>query len=229
MVFDLSFYKFPSTPYLYSPANQKIREDKVLSEKEAEWFLSNRIVVEEKIDGANLGISFDSNGVLQLQNRGHYLYTPYIGQWKPLERWLKSRFQSLFDILVDDYIIFGEWCYYTHSIYYNSLPDWFIGFDVFDKNRNIFLSVKERNDILARADLPIVPYISEGYFNKESLDTILKKSTYGDERCEGLYLRINDSKQLIKRAKYVRSDFSQSIEKHWTKKKVQKNKLRWLL
>ena len=71
-----SFFKFPSTPHLAALPDVDIREDKVLSESERFDFLRHSLVVEEKVDGANLGISFDSEGNIRAQNRGAYLYPP---------------------------------------------------------------------------------------------------------------------------------------------------------
>ena len=129
---DDSFYKFPHTPYLISPSVLFDRHDKVLTESEANQFFTMPVFVEEKIDGANLGISFQSDGTIHLQNRGHRIGEPFVGQWEPLTVWLNSRVDCLFDVLMDRYILFGEWCYVTHSIHYDNLPDWFIAFDVFD-------------------------------------------------------------------------------------------------
>ena len=80
-----SFFKFPSTPHLAALPDVDIREDKVLSESERFDFLRHSLVVEEKVDGANLGISFDSEGNIRAQNRGAYLYPPRSGQWKKLD------------------------------------------------------------------------------------------------------------------------------------------------
>ena len=40
----------------------------------------------------------------------------------------------LFEILSEKFILFGEWCYAQHSIFYDRLPDWFLGFDIYDKD-----------------------------------------------------------------------------------------------
>ena len=66
-----AFFKFPSTPHLSIGDGVDIRADKVLSESERIAFLRQKIVVEEKIDGANLGLSFDPEGEIRVQNRGH--------------------------------------------------------------------------------------------------------------------------------------------------------------
>lgn len=220
-----SFYKFPSTPYLFSPPNGISRQDKVLTDDEVQLFFSETVTVEEKIDGANLGISFNSDGAIRVQNRGDCILPPYMGQWEPLSRWLEIKENSLFDVLLDRYIVFGEWCYYCHSVVYNSLPDWFIAFDIFDKQKSRFLSVQRRDDFIAEMNLALVPELFRGNVAKEALGAFMGKSAYGDDKREGLYFRIDSNDYLARRAKYVRTDFSQSIETHWSKKKAVKNRL----
>ncbi len=222
---DDSFYKFPHTPYLILPPKATNRQDKTLSDNEANQFFSEVVLVEEKIDGANLGISFRADGAIQLQNRGHRVEKPFVGQWEPLTLWLGSRTDALFDVLTDKYILFGEWCYVTHSIHYDNLPDWFIAFDVFDKNSHHFLAAKKRNEIVNEAGLAVVPLLFEGRISRDLLDRLIGKSAFGKEKCEGLYFRIDSSDYLLHRAKYVRNDFSQSIDTHWRKKRVVHNQL----
>jgi len=74
------FFKFPTTPHLAAPDGVDLRGDKVLPGPERDDFLANDLVIEEKVDGANLGISFDSEGNIRAQNRGSYLHLPGTGQ-----------------------------------------------------------------------------------------------------------------------------------------------------
>ena len=224
-MFVESFYRFPNTPYLIKPSAKTSRLDKILTEEEADLFFSRNVTVEEKIDGANLGISFQKDGEIRLQNRGHYLSEPFLGQWAPLSRWLQGNLECLFDILLDKYILFGEWCYAKHSIYYNCLPDWFIAFDLYDKDINRFLSVRKRNLILANSGLTIVPILYEGHFLKEMLKDYCGKSVFSETDREGLYFRIDTKDYLQYRAKYVQPCFTQSIDTHWSKKAVIHNQL----
>ena len=64
------FFKFPSTPHLITMPGVDIRDDKVLTPAECEEFLGHELTIEEKVDGANLGISFDSDAGIRAQNRG---------------------------------------------------------------------------------------------------------------------------------------------------------------
>lgn len=219
-----SFYKYPTTPYLIA-TNNSTRSDKILSERQVNNILSDTITVEEKIDGANLGISFSSEGTLLIQNRGHYISQPYIGQWKPLTRWLNIHEDMLFDKLSDRLILFGEWCYAKHSVYYNKLPDWFIAFDVYDKVSQNFYSVTRRNSIIDSLGITIVPCIATGKFTFSSLKDLLTISAFGDDESEGLYIRRDDGNWLNTRAKLVRPEFTQSINLHWSKSLFTTNKL----
>ncbi|NQU64128.1 MAG: hypothetical protein HQ517_07580 [SAR324 cluster bacterium] len=51
------FFKFLSTPHLLTLAGVDIQGDKVLSESERNDFLLHELVIEEKLDGANLGLT----------------------------------------------------------------------------------------------------------------------------------------------------------------------------
>ena len=90
-------FKFPSTPHLTTLECVEVRSDKVLSKAERLGFLQHEIFVEEKVDGANLGISFDTEGSLFLQNRGSHLNLPGAGQWKKLDQWLSPKMDVIFE------------------------------------------------------------------------------------------------------------------------------------
>lgn len=220
-----SFFKFPSTHHLVFSSENEYRSDKLISDEEKRILLSSEVTIEEKIDGSNLGISFDKNGQIHLQNRGSYLYPPYRGQWEKMLVWLDLYCDKLFDILEDKYVLFGEWCYAKHSIYYSSLPNWFIAFDVYDICERKFFSVKRRNEIIKGAGLPIVPFIKYGRFQEADIPGLIQKSAYGDSLCEGLYFRHDMGDWLNIRAKYVRKTFSQSIVEHWGSVPLQKNEI----
>ena len=63
--------KYPRTPHLEGSRLQPGDED--LNQIPFSDIQGRHLAVEEKIDGANSGISFGENGELMLQSRGHYL------------------------------------------------------------------------------------------------------------------------------------------------------------
>lgn len=220
------FFKFPSTPHIATLSGVDVRSDKVLSESERMEFLRHVLVVEEKIDGANLGISFDSDGNIQVQNRGAYLYPPWSGQWKNLWKWLVPHIDPLFDHLTNQFILFGEWCYARHSVFYDRLPDWFLGFDIYDKQNGQFWSVARRDELLKTLGLAQVPRLAQGRFTLKDLEGLLSRSKIGSQPAEGLYLRVEQKDWLVQRGKLVRPKFVQSIIRHWSYFDISPNRLR---
>lgn len=218
------FYKFPSTPHLALLDDVEVRVDKVMSESERDEFLQHDIVVEEKVDGANLGISFTSSCTLTLQNRGMYLRPPYSGQWKKLNEWLERRLDLFFDSLEDQFVLFGEWCYARHSIGYDRLPDWFLGFDIFDRRRGKFISSPRRDEKFIGLGIFGVPSLKQGRFSLDELIHLLSVSRLGNQPAEGLYLRFDAGDFLRGRAKLVRPMFIQSTAEHWSRKPIKPNR-----
>lgn len=221
------FFRFPHTPHLAWLAHGTPRDDKVLSNTEVETMLSAPVVVEEKLDGANIGISVDEHGRLLVQNRGQYLERPFSGQFARLETWLDRHEDALFDALGSRLIAFGEWCAARHSINYEQLPDWWLLFDVYDKQKQKFWSTKRRN---ALANMIGVAYVPQLFFGDVSLASLTHqlidaKSAYSDGPLEGIVIRREDSDWLLQRAKLVRADFTQSIEQHWRSQALTWNNL----
>jgi ATP-dependent RNA circularization protein (DNA/RNA ligase family) len=220
----MEFYRFPRTSHLAWLGRQPPRQDKLFSEIERREFLSHRVVVEEKVDGANIGISVDEHGILRAQNRGSYLVLERNHpQFKPLFGWLEQRRQLLIDALGANLLLFGEWCYAVHTIHYTRLPDWFLGFDVYDQAERKFWSTARRDALLTDLRLAIVPRLGTGRFDLPHLQPFLQKSALTNDPPEGIYLRRDEGKYLVNRAKLVRAEFTQAIGEHWSRRPLRVN------
>jgi ATP-dependent RNA circularization protein (DNA/RNA ligase family) len=219
------FFKYPSTPHLALLEDRSVRGDKIMSEIERNEFLQHELVIEEKVDGANLGISFDSDGNIRAQNRGNYLRLPGSGQWKRLAGWLTPRTENLFDIISDRYILFGEWCYAQHSVKYDRLPDWFLGFDLYDKQTGNFLALHRRDKLLREIQIEQVPFLARSRFTLVEIKLLLARSKLGNQPAEGICIRYESGDWLVKRAKLVRPSFLQEMDQHWSRAGIKKNRL----
>lgn len=222
---DEPFFKFPHTPHLAWLSSQPCRQDKVLSTSEARELLSAEVLVEEKVDGANLGISADPSGELRVQNRGSFLGTRAHAQFEPLWSWLEARREPLLQALGSNLILFGEWCFAVHSVRYDALPDWFLAFDVYDRHAGRFWSSPRRDALIASLGLASVPTLARGHFSLEDLQRMLGVSQLTSAPMEGLYVRHDEGDFLAARAKLVRSEFVQAIAKHWSSLPLQRNAL----
>jgi len=218
------FHKFPSTPHLAWLGRSPVRDDKVLSPPEAADFLTDEIVVEEKIDGANLGISVNEAGELQFQNRGNLLTGSLTGQWKPIRGWMASHLSGFRRHLRPDLILFGEWCFATHSVRYTALPDWFVAFDVFDRTCGRFWNTQRRNGLAERLGIAVVPGVFRGTATLDELIALASQpSSFGASAREGLYLRKEAHSVLTARTKLVNPAFSQAIDTHWSRGPLRRN------
>lgn len=221
------FFRFPHTPHLAWLGAGSPRDDKVLSSAEVNALLSNNVVVEEKLDGANLGISAGTAGTSRFQNRGQYLLPPWSGQFARLASWLPAHEPALADALGDNLILFGEWCTARHSMDYTTLPDWFLAFDVYDRNEGRFWSTVRRNNLTKQLGLSSVPQIFAGRTTIEKLKQLVlhEPSHFRSGPLEGVAIRRESSEWLDARAKLVHPDFTQAITEHWSRRGVEWNRL----
>ena len=221
------FFRFPHTPHLAWLGTSAPRDDKVLAPTEASALLDADVVVEEKLGGANLGLSFGIDGRLRAQNRGQYLQPPFPGQFAHLGPWLNAHEDALFDALNTHLIAFGEWCAARHSLDYTALPDWWLVFDVYDRRETHFWCTRRRNDWARDLGLPVVPILLRGQTDLIALNILLNncRSQYREGLMEGAVIRVEDDRWLYQRAKLVRPEFTHQIESHWRDRKLVWNHL----
>jgi hypothetical protein len=199
-------------------------------------------VIEEKLDGANSGLSFTQGAQLLLQSRGHYLMGgSRERQFAPMHQWAAAHEQWLLERLEDRYVMYGEWMYSKHSVFYDQLPGYFHEFDVWDRQEQCFLSTPRRRALLAGGPVVHAPVLYEGEMPQEGrlLTSIVRPSlgkspnwqenferavhkhglplalcwqqTDHDNACEGLYVKVEDSDRVMGRFKFVRQSFAQTI------------------
>lgn len=221
------FFRYPHTPHLAWLGEGVPRDDKVLTTAEVKSLLADAVLVEEKLDGANLGLSLDADGQLQLQNRGQYLTEPHAGQFTRLPAWLSQHGGALHAVLNPRLVFFCEWCAARHSLDYSALPDWLLLFDVYDKSVGRFWNSSRRNKLANEAGLVTVPQV---FYAKTSLSELKRlvvtaPSNYRSGSLEGLVIRRESSEWCEVRAKLVRPDFTQEIDTHWRKRSIEWNRI----
>lgn len=223
------FFRFPHTPHIAWLGEGAPRDDKVLAPDEVAALLSGPVVVEEKLDGANLGFSVGPDGHLRAQNRGQYLIEPHAGQFQRLPEWITLHGTGLVESLGEDLIAFGEWCAARHSLDYPALPDWWLLFDVYDRGEGRFWSTRRRNELAETLGLATVPRLAAGLQTVASLRRGVGewRSRYREGGLEGVVVRREDEDWLQARGKLVRADFTQAIDSHWRSRKLEWNRVQW--
>ncbi|EQC25842.1 hypothetical protein SDRG_16291 [Saprolegnia diclina VS20] len=220
--------KFPRTRHLL-PSGGVTRDDLVLDPLDAGRFVQTRVTIQEKVDGANLGLFLNDDFAIVAQNRSHFCNSSTAPQFKGLDIWIQVHQFELIELLSPPgrYVLYGEWLFAQHSIGYSRLPSYFLAFDILDRADNTFWSVERVTERLEETSIHMVPTLStttvadlDGY--QRLLET---PSAFYDGPVEGIVIRREEDGVLVDRAKLVRDDFIQEIGDHWAKKGVVKNQL----
>jgi len=198
------------------------------------------VVVEEKIDGANAGISV-VDGQLKLQSRGHYLTGgPRERHWDLFKRWAGAHAGELRRVLAGGLVLYGEWLYAKHTVFYDRLPHYFLEFDVREPD-GVFWSTELRRELFADAPfVRSVPVVWEGicddparlpelvapslYKSPEWRSTLAEAAdaagvdpdraageTDPSDLAEGLYIKVEEEGRVVERYKWVRASFLTSV------------------
>ncbi len=237
---SIPLLKYPRTPHLQGSRLQP--GDSAHDQTPLSSLEGCHVVIEEKLDGANSAVSFSEGGDLRLQSRGHYLMGGGSErQFNLLKVWAAAHENSVLSHLEDRYVMFGEWDFAKHSVWYDRLPHYFNEFDLYDRATGEFLSTQRRHELLKGSPVVSVPVLYAGPMPTRPHDLwklvfwSLAKShqwrkafeaqvaregqplqlswqqTDKSDKSEGLYLKVEDERQVLGRYKLVRSDFTQTI------------------
>jgi len=224
------FFRFPNIPHIVWLGEGTPRDDKLLSSIEVDDLLRGPVVVEEKLDGANVGFSVAPDGRLRAQNRGTWLQAPHGGQFQRLPQWLALHEARLAEALGKHLIAFGEWCAARHSLDYRTLPDWWLMFDIYDRCEQRFWSTRRRDALARTLQLAAVPRLAQGMQTRNGLVELIStsRSRFREGVLEGVVVRREDDDWLLARGKLVRPDFTQTIDSHWRRRKLEWNQVSWV-
>jgi len=231
--------KYPRTRHLEGSRLQigDIADDKPLAE-----LTGKALIVEEKVDGANSAVSFNDDGQLMLQSRGHYLTGGGRERhFDMFKTWAAAHAHTLHTVLGARFIMYGEWLFAKHTVFYNRLPHFFMEFDLYDRVSQTFLSTYERRKMLGGLPIMPVPVVHTGELRSVSqIEDLIKPSLYkstdwrtklqsaavdsgsrpdmvekqteDSDLAEGLYVKLEQDGVVQDRFKFVRADFHQTIQ-----------------
>jgi hypothetical protein len=232
-----NFVKYPRTPHLFGSTGTD--DDKHLGRKESERFIADAsLVVEEKLDGTNVGIHFTDTGRMVLQCRGHEIAEGMHPQYDLFKQWTSVQRARLERTLGARFILYGEWLYAQHSVHYRSLPHYFFEFDLYDKEAGRFLDLAARLQLLAGTGLHTVSIVHRGPATVGQLRALIGPAAFKsrfehpgsgrtDDVMEGLYLRTERDGFVTGRAKLVRPEFVEKVKQseHWQHRAMVPNRL----
>lgn len=172
-----AIFKYPRTMHLRGSALQTGDEPDRVSMTEIRT-AGESFVWEEKVDGANSGISFPEDR-LMLQSRGHSLDGgPREKQFSILKQWARAFEGDLHDALGRDHVLYGEWMAAKHTVYYDALPHYFIAYDVLHKPSGLWLSTPGRHKLLAGLPICHVHVVHNGWLSDKEVPKRVGPSVY---------------------------------------------------
>lgn len=212
-------------------------------------FTNKTIVIEEKMDGTQVGIKFDNKDSLILFSRNNNLLYVEDRQFDLLKQWAHQLKATLWDLLGTTYIMYAEWMYACHSIYYDLLPNYFLEYDIYNSKQQSWLNTIQRHKMLKDSTIQSVKVIqSKTVLNQniiQDCNQLITSSNFKSENwrenlcnyqlslveqsdlMEGLYLKFEDHNHTIGRSKFVRKDFINFVmnSKHWKSRQMIINKI----
>jgi hypothetical protein len=236
----IEIIKYPRTPHVEGSRFQPGDHD--LDSIPFRRLQGRHVVVEEKVDGANAALRFDDSGQLHLQSRGHFLTggarEKHFAMFK---QWAALQAPALWAVLGSRYVVYGEWLYAKHTMFYDSLPHYFLEFDVLDLETSRYLGTTARRDLLRDLAIVSVPVLYSGAMEtREQMASLLCRSHFRSERwrdhfvkqvcsleldlerayretdpsdlMEGLYIKIEEDGAVVDRFKFVRGSFLTVVE-----------------
>lgn len=157
--------EFPRTMHLPIEPNTSAG-DKVATFREMEAFLGLRVSVEEKLDGANMGLAV-IDGQPLVRNRSHILRKGYSARKTPAQQqfgrvwtWLHEvdgkvrNYEKVLlasEIVGSPVTVYGEWLFARHVVEYDALPDLFVAYDLWHQAEGRFLDPFRTKMVLEEA------------------------------------------------------------------------------
>ena len=185
--------------------------------------------VQEKLDGANMGVSWTSGPVIR--NRNNILKKGYIKKETPAKLQFRSSWnwihdhnkdiQKISNALMTPVTIYGEWLYAKHSIYYDKLPDLFIAYDIYVPEDDVWLSPDKFESELSQTN---IKYIKPIKMTFSDISDVVRESElpslYRNGVREGIVIKLSDGKKVTQSFKIVnrffdrREDFNDELIKN---------------
>lgn len=192
--------RYPRIPHLHGSVVRP--DDLCLSPAETLAFLRRPVRVQEKLDGLNVGLRCLGPGRPRVLSRVLGAMPPErLGDGlEPLAAFVARLSTGLWRGLGTRYVVFGEWLLVRAGADYQTLPDAFMAFDVFDTRHARFLPLAAAARVAEAAGLTFNHPVFVGTIDTDWLARSSETSRFGPGPAEGFVLTGTPG-----RAKWVRA------------------------
>lgn len=201
---------YPRIPHLV--AGRGTDDDLVLAPTGIAALLGAPVLVEEKVDGANVTLWMENDRVEAALRSGPGAMDR-AGQLGPLRAWAAEHDAALREVLSDDRVLYAEWMLLTHSSPYDRLPAYLVALDLWTPSAG-FRIAAERDALCAGAGLVTPPHLWTGVAGTVAdVERLLGPSAWGSGPAEGLVVRSLADPAV--RAKLVPAGFRRLGDDEW--------------
>lgn len=211
---------YPRMPHLV--AGRGTRDDVVLGPDAASGLLTQLVMVEEKLDGANVTVWLEE-GRVSCSLRSGPGAMDRAGQLGPLRAWLAEHDEVMRLLLAPGVAVYAEWLLLTHSVAYDRLPAYLVVLDLW-RGTSGFAGVDDRNVACRAAGVATPPELWRGVPGRaQAIEERLGPSAFGPQHMEGVVVR--SLADQGKRAKMLRAGFDRLDDDAWGRGRRPRNRL----
>ena len=201
----LGYKNYGSIPHLpnsrLGPGDHQIHEGQARICTVKKRDKHDEIIVQEKLDGSNVGVALVSGEILSLGRAGYLAQSSRFEQHQLFAMWVRKHEARFREVLKEGERVVGEWLAQAHGIRYNLRHEPFVAFDIMTKT--IRLPYDSFIGRVAKGDFAIPNLVHRG----DSIsvgNAILLLGGYGShgavEPAEGLVYRVERDKMTTPRA-----------------------------
>lgn len=192
------------------------RDDVVLGGGDVATLLAGPVVVEEKLDGANV-VLWMVDGIIRCALRSGPGAMDRAGQLGALRAWTAQHDHELRQLLANGTALYAEWLLLTHTVTYDRLPSYLVALDLW-RPADGFVGVGERDSLCRSAGITTPPQAWRGVpHDVPSVERLLGPSAWGPQPVEGLVVRSVDLPRRL--AKLVRTGFDRTDDEGWKRER----------
>lgn len=222
--------EYPRIPHLSKAISNMTHDD---IELESSNIFPLTAWIQEKVDGANMGVSWTSGPVIR--NRNNILKKGYIKKETPSKvqfrsawNWIHAHGEDIRNIsksLMTPVTIYGEWLFAKHSIYYDKLPELFLAYDIYLPEDDKFLSPEYFEKEISKTKIKYIKPIKTTLNNIDDVTRLSEmKSQYRNGVVEGIVIKTCDNDVMYQKSSFKvvnklfvrRDDFNEELIKNKT-------------
>lgn len=165
------------------------------------------IIVQEKLDGSNVGVAKVDNTLYPLTRSGHIANTSKYFQHQIFYQWAMKNYERFDKVLQDGERICGEWVLQAHGTRYNLYHEPFVVFDIIDSSEQRL----PYGEFIQRVHLDfITPHLVSIGEPISVMSAMKQLGEYGFhgaiDKVEGVVYRVERHSKVDFLCKYVRPD-----------------------